>query len=287
MSDGKPCVRCSRQIDAYARTCLYCNWDQSEVPPPPEPTAAAEVPIPHQNPWRNKALAAAAAFVALLVMAVVVGSFVHGFEASEVKAGQSKSTTAAAQSDTSPTPPKNVTLVAVTGADGTAPVAEPPITSAPASTTAQEPNDTTALPSDQYATAAARAKARQQKELQRSNDAIDPRAFTGAPYEQPSNPEPAQQTANAREPRREPARTFAFPEYKPLPRLSLDHDMTARLTVTVAPDGRVTDIEVNQPVPKMLQVIAAVQNWRFRPATENGMPVTARVAVDIIFHGNG
>src|SRR5581483_2458709 len=183
--------------------------------------------------------------------------------------------------EVNPSPPKNITLVPVTGSEATAPVIEAPITSVPASSTAQEANDTTALPSEQYAAAAARVRAQRQAQQQQPK-VTDPRALTGAPYQEAPAP-----SAPAPPPSAQPVRTTAFPEYKPLPRMTFDRQMTARLTVTVDPDGRVTDIEVNQPVPQMPKIIAAVQNWRFRPATENGMPVTARVAVDIIFHGNG
>ena len=82
------------------------------------------------------------------------------------------------------------------------------------------------------------------------------------------------------------SRTEAYLESKPLPHISVDHDITARLNLTVSPEGRVTDIDVSETIPEMAKLIQAVQNWRFRPATENGTPVTARVAVDITFRAN-
>ena len=251
---------------------------------------AVEPYVPHENRWRNKILAAAG-FVSLVIIAFVVGSLAHGLDEKEAKAAQTRTTTAAAETDTAnPTPPKNVTLVPVTGSEAAAPVIEEPITSAPATTTAQQPNDTTALPSQQYAAAAARAKAERQKEQQQATQITDPRALTGMPYQETrraSSPAgtAAEPPANE-EPQQAPVGTSAFPEYKPLPSMTFDHQMTARLTVTVAPDGHVTDIEVNQPVPQMDRVIGAVQNWRFKPATVNGTPVQARVAVDILFNGN-
>jgi len=280
MSDRKACVRCSRQIDACARICPFCNWEQSELPPPPKPRPAVKAVAhepPWHRPWENRALTAAA-LGALLVIAFVVGSLMHGF-APAMKTPRSPA--APTPVEVNPSPPKNITLVPVTGSEATAPVIEAPITSVPASSTAQEANDTTALPSEQYAAAAARVRAQRQAQQQQPK-VTDPRALTGAPYQEAPAP-----SAPAPPPSAQPVRTTAFPEYKPLPRMTFDRQMTARLTVTVDPDGRVTDIEVNQPVPQMPKIIAAVQNWRFRPATENGMPVTARVAVDIIFHGNG
>lgn len=287
MSERKPCIRCARQIDAFARVCPYCNWDQTETAPSAEETPPVEIYAPPDNHLRNTILAGVG-FVALVIIAFVVGSLVHGFDETEAKAAQSRNTTASAPGNVNPTPPKNVTLVPVTGSDATAPVMEEPITSTPPTSTGQQPSDTTALPSQQYAAAAARAKAEQLKEQQQANQITDPRALTGAPYQQGYQPsrEPAEEPPRPDE-MQAPVRTSAFPEYKPLPRLSFDHEMTARLTVSVGPDGHVTDIEVNEPVPQMQQVIGAVQNWRFKPATLNGTPVPARVAVDILFHGNG
>ena len=63
--------------------------------------------------------------------------------------------------------------------------------------------------------------------------------------------------------------------------------MTARLRLTIGADGRVKGIAIGDAIPGQTpKLIAAVQNWRFRPATENGVPVEAPFAVDISFHGN-
>jgi len=318
MADRKPCIRCQRQIDGYARICPYCNWEQSETPPPEE-TESVPAWSPPQRPWRNRLLGGIA-LAALLVIAFVVGAFVHDFNGSDVHAAQAKTPAENPQAPFAPTPPKNVTLVPFTGTESTAPLGPEPITSAPPAVAGEGLNDTTAMPSGQYVAAAARAKAEQQKEQQQA-EMTDPRSLTGAPYAQPRQPEPvgqqpagmasaqtppespqnaglqngspqnppyqAQFEAAPRPGQSEPVRTSAYPESKPLPRIYVDHDMTARLTVTVNPNGRVTDIEVNQSVPRIAEIIAAVQRWQFKPATENGDPVTARVAVDITFHGNG
>jgi len=81
-------------------------------------------------------------------------------------------------------------------------------------------------------------------------------------------------------------RTSAYLQYKPLPHIPVDHDITARLSLTVDPDGHVSDVDVNETVPDMPRLLAAVQNWRFKPATENGVPVTSHVSVDITFRAN-
>ena len=72
-----------------------------------------------------------------------------------------------------------------------------------------------------------------------------------------------------------------------MPHIRVDRDATARLYLTVGDDGNVRDIEVVQSVPgEMPKLIAAVQNWRFRPAMQDGQPVTASFTVNITFHAN-
>ncbi len=297
MSERKPCIRCRRSIDQYARTCPFCNWDQSQPVPPPEETAAQPVYVPPaENWWRGKILGIVA-FVALLIIAFVVGMLIHGFEPNEVKAAQTKNaTTPAGTMHTGPPTRSNVTLVPVTGSDFPQSI-EQPITSAPPQAPGQQPHDATALPADQYAAAAARVKAERAAAAKAKNPLVDPRSITGRTYEAPPRATPRVQEAHARtempsssnEPQIEGSpsrRTSAYLEYKPLPHVSVDHDITARLNLTVNEDGRVTDVDVSEPIPDMPKLIAAIQNWRFRPATENGTPVTAHVAVDITFHAH-
>jgi TonB family protein len=291
MTDRKPCIRCERPIDAQARSCPFCNWDQSQPASAQEEnisTAAPYVP-PDDRPWRGKLLAAVA-FAALLVIAFVVGTLIHGFEPAEVRP-RSKTTTPQPPQAFTPPPRSNVTLVPVEG-ELPQPL-EQPITSAPPQAPGQQPNDATALPADQYAAAAARAKA-QTEAAKKNNPLVDPRSITGAASEQSEKPrEQASGSENNSDetpapsiPRPRAARTEAFLEEKPLPHIIVDHDITARLNLTVSPSGRVTEIDVSEPIPEMPKLIQAVQNWRFRPATENGTPVTARVAVDITFRAH-
>lgn len=302
MTDRKSCIRCGRAIDAYAKNCPYCNWDQATPPPPPEDTAPAYVP-PRENLWRNKIIGAAA-FVALIIIAFVVGTFIHGFEPSEVKAAQQKPEQTASV-PLSPSHRSNVTLVPVSGDGGLAPI-EQPITSAPAQAAGQQSTDATAMPESEYAAAAARAKAQQEAEDKAKAAMVDPRSLTGNAYDasqriastpKPQTSEKASSSINSNEVSRDnapaepesspmPARTPAILESRPLPHLAIDHDVTARLNLTVAPDGHVTDIDISDPIPDMGAVISAVQRWHFKPATENGEPVTSRVSVDITFHAN-
>jgi TonB family protein len=273
MSDKKTCVRCERQIDRYARICPFCNWDQSETVAPRQkaPAQPAYVP-PVENRWRSKAVGVGA-FVALIVVAFFVGMVVHGWEPAEVKAAQAKS---ASTASVPPAHRSQVTLVPVTGGDMPESI-EHPITSAPPQAPGQQPNDATALPAEQYAAAAARVKAQREAEKAKQK-MVDPRSLTGAAYEPSDKPvRPPTPTQN---------RTDPVPEYQPVPEIHVDRDITARLNLTVGPDGRVSDIAVNQTIPEMQKLISAVQNWRFKPATENGNPVASKFSVEITFHGN-
>jgi TonB family protein len=297
MSDGKPCIRCGRSIDGNARACPFCNWDQSEPVPPPQEREAQPVYVPPPDDrWRGKILGLVA-LVSLVIIAFVVGMFIHGFEPSEVKAAQTRNaTTQAGTMRTTPASRSNVTLVPVTGSDAPQSI-EQPITSAPPQGPGQQPNDATALPADQYAAAAARAKAEREAAAKAQSVLLDPRSITGPAYAgrpirrvveanaRTETPTSSDQTPIEGSPMIS-RRTAAYLEYKPLPRISVDRDITARLNLTVNEDGRVTDVDVSDPIPDMPRLIAAIQNWRFKPATENGTPVTAKVAVDITFHAH-
>jgi TonB family protein len=304
MSNRKTCIRCARPIDEFAKICPFCNWDQTMVPPPPEEASSAAplyVP-PEQKPWRNK-LIGIGAFIALVIVAFFVGTLIHGFEPSEIKAAQTKNGAQAPTAPASSAPRSNVTLVPVSGDGGLTPI-EQPITTAPAVAPGQQPNDATALPADQYAAAEARAKAQREAAEKTKSSMVDPRTVTGNAYEHsaraaggaaPSPSKPRVASADSGNNSNTPAdvegsrttsRTSAYLQYKPLPHIAVDHDITARLSLTVDPDGHVTDIDVSEPVPDMPKVIAAVQNWRFKPATQNGQPVTSHVSVDITFRAN-
>lgn len=293
MSEQKTCIRCERPIDRYARMCVYCNWDQSQ-PYAPRPQSAGPpsyVP-PKDNRARNRILSIAGG-VALIIAAFVIGTVMHGFEPKEVSA----QTTGAAQTSSVPQTAAHradVTLVPATDAMN-APVLEAPVTSAPPQAPGQEASDATALPSDQYAAVAAKAKAQKHA---RASETVDPRQVHGrANVEAPRPPAtPTREEAPKRETRDKvfnvpmassATRTEAFPEYKPLPAIQVDHETTARVTLTVGADGRVKDIDIIDPIPGATsKLIEAVQTWRFRPATENGTPVPARVTVTIKLHGN-
>jgi TonB family protein len=289
MTERKSCIRCDRSIDEYAKACPFCNWDQTQIVPTAEESTTPVYVPPPDNRLRTKLLGIVA-FAALVIVAFVVGTLIHGFEPNEVKAAQMKNPTASG-APTTPSHRSNVTLVPVEGSDVPQSI-ENPITSAPPQAPGQQPNDATALPADEYAAAAARAKAEHDATAKGKNAMIDPRSLTGPAYEPEAKPiaqsERAKPEADSilESPRPTERKTAAHLEYKPLPRLSVDHDITARLNLTVDRDGHVTDVDVNEPIPDMPKLIAAIQSWRFKPATENGNPVTAHVAVDITFRAN-
>jgi protein TonB len=57
---------------------------------------------------------------------------------------------------------------------------------------------------------------------------------------------------------------------------------TVVLRVTVGENGSVGEIEVVQPFPALTDpVVAAVRQWRFKPATLNGRAVSASTTVAV------
>ncbi|HEX3577809.1 MAG TPA: hypothetical protein VHY33_04525, partial [Thermoanaerobaculia bacterium] len=187
MAERKPCIRCERPIDANARSCVYCNWDQG-APARPLPAAAAPAAAyvpPRDTRLRNRILGAIA-FVALVIIAFVVGSLVHGSDPSQAKASQTPAHPAAspaASTDQAEGGSRaNVTLVPVDG--GGSMQSEAPITSAPAQAPSAgnvevngDRTDATALPSGQYSAAAQRAQA--ERDVRANNAMIDPRSIAG------------------------------------------------------------------------------------------------------------
>ena len=279
MSEKKQCVNCQRNIDMGARTCLYCNWWQADKPAAkPQPAAVEAVPPPQPQPRWNGKLLGIVAFAALLVIAFVIGSLVHGFEPSEVKAAQKPAPAAVATEAPAP-PTANIPLVPDNSPAPAGPIEQPATTTTTApplttTVTGAMGTDATAMTSQQYgATQAAPPPAG-------SAQTVDPRSVSGTVYGQtepsmPRAPRPRRSTIASHA-----AETQPVPEYQPVP--SLHGHGHARLTLTVDTSGRVRDIDVVNPLPgEMGRLIAAVQSWRFKPATSNGTPVTSRFTVDI------
>jgi len=289
MSERNPCVRCERPIDSSARSCVYCGWDQAL----PRPAESATPPIanpytpPPDNRIRNRLLGAAA-FVALVILAFFIGSLLNRSEGNEASASD-KASNPSLQAGAGSASRTTVMLVPV---DGTSPLQEqPPVTSAPAppaNASAEingERTDATALPSGAYSIAVKRARAEQEK---RPNAGIvDPRTIAGALEPRPTHRTASMEAPSADAQRAEniptqSLRTQPVPLYQPVPSMQVYRPENARLILTVGSEGRVRGINIAQSIPgEMPRIIAAVQNWRFRPATENGRPVTSSFAVDI------
>jgi TonB family protein len=310
MSERKSCVRCGRTIDTYARICPFCNWDQEAPIPAVETTAAAAGPAyipPAERGWRKYVFGAIGA-VLLVLLAFVVGAQLQKRKNVTPPTPKDAPTdTAATQQPVSTGPHATVNLVP----DNSGPVtasADQPITSAPVSDTAQglasqtERTDATAVSSSQYQQMAQRA-ANEAAQKKKMNALVDPRTIAGQPYgSAPAPPRRAalptvgQQmppmtpaAAPAAAPPPQVVRVGAIPERQPLPRLRVRENVSAAIEVTVGPDGRVTDVNVLQPLPgnDTAQLIGAVQNWHFKPATENGVPVASRFRTTLFFHANG
>ena len=285
MANRKPCIKCGREIDEFARACPYCNWWQSEplpaqtakaaMTPPP---AADYVPPPDKRA-RNK-LIGIAAFGVLVILAFVIGAFVHGSdEATAAQTQEPAKEVASAQ----PSPRATVKLVPVTeGAPP--PVIDAPVTGiAPSgATTTAGPSDFTALPADQYAAAAARQQAAQQ---QANGNFVDPRTISGGPYAAPPQASQPSRPSQPSAPRRVAAvQTQPVPLYQPVPHVRVDREETAQLFLTIGTDGRVQDIDVARSVPNAMgPLVSSVQQWRFRPAMQNGQAVSSRFSVAVTF----
>src|SRR4051812_23074864 len=80
MAERKQCVKCGRGIDAYARICPYCNWDQTEGVPAvvaEQQSATPESAPPADHRLRNRILGGVGGVI-LLIAAFSIGSLVHG-----------------------------------------------------------------------------------------------------------------------------------------------------------------------------------------------------------------
>ncbi|HEX8410908.1 MAG TPA: energy transducer TonB, partial [Thermoanaerobaculia bacterium] len=169
--------------------------------------------------------------------------------------------------------------------------------------------DATAVSAEEYAQIAKRAQAEKKKMAV----LVDPRTLTGPAYAQggytrlPSQQRPRsttrppmqgmdgtspleqqqqqqQQQAEALRPPVRSARairTRPVPQYQPLP--PLRGTGSARFTLLIGADGRVKDVNIEQTMVggNTPALVGAIQNWRFKPAMENGEPVTAPYSVEI------
>jgi TonB family protein len=295
--DERACIRCGRGIDASAKLCPFCNWDQERPAPAttaPRPIEVAEYRPPGDRDLRRKAFIAGGV-VLLLIVSFVVGMLINRDgapkRAPETVEEQKKGEATVSRRADTPLEP-----VGVGGLTQ-------PITSAPALTPATggvpdeyHRTDATAVSAAEYARMAQRANA--ESAQQKSTALVDPRSITGnawgaTPLPRRARPAPAasQQASNdatsaSSAPQRARAanvRTRPIPRYQPLPRISATG--TARLTLLVGADGNVKQVGIDRALQggNTAALLSAVQSWRFKPATENGDPVAAPYSVEISF----
>ena len=293
MTDKKRCVRCERDIDAYARICPFCNWDQSEPVPAviAHPAPVADYVPPEERNMRRMVFAGVGGAL-LLIIAFILGSRIHGANPEETAAKTggsivSKTTEPAPAKANLGGPQANVALEPV---GNNQPLVEQPITSAPLPTTTSgipdeyQRSDATAVSSAEYQQLAARAKAeKQQSEL------TDPRLLTAPVYRKPRpRPEPAeQQSAAVPVAQQLASRTAPKAESIWFPEIYVDRDTTVNVTLLVGADGHVHSVSIDGVVPgQTAKLIAAIHSWRFRPATANGVPVAAPFSTAVSFHAN-
>ena len=299
MSDNRRCIRCERGIDAWAKLCPFCNWDQTNTAPPPAPQMREAVPVKSEDDLKDlikrKGLYAGAG-VLILVVAFLVGMIINSDGAPKTAPEP------VAEQDQKVIPPvkrADTQLVPTNERGGI----EQPITSAPVAAQPEGPSngydrsDATAVSSTEYNQLARRARA----EKERMDVMVDPRSLSGVAYAQGQRP-PVRRVAQlpiqgvgdapngvppvAEAPRRGRGsiRTRPVPQYQPIPHISARG--RARLSLLIGPDGRVRDINIERALDRnTVDLVAAVQRWRFKPATENGEPVSAPYSVDISFGG--
>jgi len=250
--------------------CPYCNWWQSQPVPAAKPAPAVKQQHAELDPRTRTGILGVLTFGFLMMVAFTIGAFVHG----------ARPANAAQPSANAPAQPASahaiVTLVPVTEGPPAA-TAESPITTVPPQDTTKTlgPSDATALPSQQYAAAAERLRQQQQ---QGTGSMIDPRSITGAPaYEAPVSRAARRRLVSNVE-------TQPIAVYQPVPNVRVGREETAQLSLIVGTDGRVHDIDVQRDAPGVIgPLIGEVQQWRFRPATQNGQPVSSRFSVAVTF----
>ena len=288
MAEQKFCVRCERPIDSFARSCVYCSWDQATPRQVETAAAPAATYVPPPDTRLRNRLLGALAFVALVIIAFIISSLVHSSDLNEAKATQTTTPHTASATTADPTHRATVTLVPVDG--GASVQYESPVTSAPAQPPSAgnvevngDRTDATALPSEAYSAAAQRV--RTERDVRTNKGMVDPRTIAGSVEQGPIRSTPRAPAHQTTVPSTIVPRTEPIPLYQPVPPMRVDRAARARLILTLTSEGRVQDINIAQSIPgEMPRLVAAVQNWRFKPATENGHPVTSTFAVDITVH---
>lgn len=323
MSERKACIRCERAIDAWSKICPFCNWNQADPAPPADaaPKLIETNYVPEDDvreQLKRKGLFAGVG-VLVLIASFLIGMIINSDGAPD----DAPEPVTEQQEKVAPVRRADTPLVPTNERGGIEqPITSAPVAASSEGTTTApggyDRSDATAVSSVEYNDLAKRAKA----ERERMSALVDPRSITGAAYaqgrrpapvrrpatevasnqplppgaqlpppdlgmppaSQPQQPSAPPQVANTPRPRRNVLRTRPVPQYQPLPRINASG--TARLSLIIGADGRVRDINIEKPLSRnTADLIAAVQRWRFKPATENGEPVAAPYSVDINFGG--
>ncbi len=291
MGDRVSCVRCKRNIDPEARLCPFCSWDQVEMPPPAALDEALRPPlIPKTRTVPTRAPLAALVAGSVIFIVLIIAVLVHKIERDNARETVMTATALSGSRGTM-APPSNVQLVPSADNAGTGP--DQPLTSAPAAPSngalanPYARDDATALSQSAYTHLAQLAKRNESQQFSNQPQLVDPRSITSsrfsgrAPRHATTTAQPASFTESSLD------RTEPVAIYQPVPAIRVEGGATAHLLLTVDADGRVTDVDVSRGLAgETARLVDAVQEWRFRPATENGRPVASRFSVDITFHGN-
>ncbi|HEY0590829.1 MAG TPA: energy transducer TonB [Thermoanaerobaculia bacterium] len=296
MKDKKPCARCERLIDPWARICPFCNWEQ-EVPPPKESPLASAAgeeavdPATEDKRQLRRRILTAIGIAALLLLTFAIGSFIARLGRKPMTPEEETPSSVQAPSRTSAQRLTDLRLVQVDPSStiGRSVTSVPQQLGAPTNTVGNDA-DATALPSQQYAELVRRS-AKQQATDAGGADTLDPRTIVAPPIPQIRRPAPA-----PRPPAPEPGeaigptgdadarRTLPEPIFQPLP--DIDASGTAKFRLRIGADGAVKEVDVIQALPGATpRLIAAIQRWKFKPATLNGRPVEGVHLVDISFKG--
>ena len=298
----KPCINCQRPIDSSARLCPYCNADQvltaserqgraeQAAAPPPAPiappsslaedTAARLAKEMEQRPWMTRALVIGALGVFLMAI-FAIGGLVYGLGRNRSPVQQRIASGEPIGEPTRDFPD----LTLVTEADPTSTIGRSITTSPIPDPDHKMPpeyqrTDATALPSAEYARILTESSAQSTSSTFQS---VDPRTITAPPVPPPRpKPKPQPEPEGERSPVETASQTRPEPISQPMP--YLNSDGTARFILTVGTDGRVKEVRVLETIPgKTSQMIGAIQRWRFKPATRDGVAVEAEFPVDISF----
>lgn len=320
MAGKKPCFRCGRQIDDWARICPFCNSDQ---------TVRTEAAVQHETPSielpvrrkRNPSdffrtvpgrVAIGLGIVLLLGGTFAIGTIVYSLgsasETGEVDEAPASPAPLGARTEAVDGSPGGLVLVP-TGAAVTS-FEQSPQQSQPAAEGSGDEGlveslrrDATALSAEVYARMARAERVLQQRREQEiQNQTTDPRAIKAPPawaagQRRPPDQPPREQappTGTTTQPpgeadeSRAARRTPPVPVSQPIPALdSVQVSGTVRLNLTIDSSGRVREVEIVQSVPGITaKLVGAVRRWRFRPATEDGKPVQGMFPVEVSFNAS-